>query len=258
MDKRHPARQMSRALQETFLPFLQKFTQELKDGSHAYPEMHDLLAELICIAGYSVFFDRPSELPRPAMLRTMAAYLRTLAQTQKLPVTVRRHAWGAIGSMAALYLLPASSLTAEDNPVRHFRFDRASPEEVALGFITIFAVYANVRTPNAAPLEAHCAECALDPEALAGDPRRWDADDAAGSVWAVLAEAALEMAIDVWDGADWEAGTTRARLAHHDAGTLVRMLSLAEGAVGALADRLATRIEMTRTSGSSVQRRLTL
>lgn len=260
MDKRHPARQMSRALQETFLPFLQKFTQELKDGSHAYAEMHDLLAELICIAGYSVFFDRPSELPRPAMLRTMAAYLRTLAQTQKLPVTVRRHAWGAIGSMAALYLLPASELTAEDNPVRHFRFDRASPEEVALGFVTIFAIYANVRTPpNATPPDAHCAECALDPDAFAGDPRRWQAEEGAGvSVCAVLAEAALEMAIDVWDGADWEAGATRARLAHHDAGTLVRVLSLAEGAVGALADRLATRIEMTRTSGSSVQRRLTL
>ena len=164
--------------------------------------------------------------------------------------------------MATLYLLPPRALQGEEDPACYFHFEQASPDDLAIGFIKIFEIYVRLLVvPDEAP-DVHCIECALDLDNFLRYPELWKLDygdgEAAGYVPVVLAEAALEMAIEVWDGTDWEAGATRARLVHHDIGRLVRVLATGEGAVGALATRLSARVDMTRTNGSSQQRRLTL
>ena len=260
-DRRHPARQMARALGQghAFLTFLTHLTGKVENGERTYPEMHILFVEVAGIAGYLAFFDRPTEMPGTAMVHALVNYLRALARRRpsgSLPVSVRRHAWGALGSMVALYFPAGSSLQAEDNPVRHFQFDRGSPEDIALSFITVFSVFAPLRRAHSRGLPpAHCIECML-----VDDAERWRADNR-GVLPTVFLEAALEMVNDIWDGTHWEEGAVRGRLLHHEVGALVRVLEVEEGTMSVLTSRLTSRIDMTRThddGAHGVHRRLTL
>ena len=151
--------------------------------------------------------------------------------------------------MIALYLHDAKQLAAEDDPVRYFRGrDRTTPDDVAVGFVRILAIRdAKMRNTE---LKKHCSGCALDIE-TAGEWRRMSRIPDAFTV------VALEMMMEVWGGSDWESTTVWKRLLHHDVGRQLRPLSVVEGPVGELADKLATRVEMAPTNGVPLERRLT-
>ncbi|TFK88765.1 hypothetical protein K466DRAFT_546553 [Polyporus arcularius HHB13444] len=255
-DQRHPAHEMAFALGNTFVPFLRKFTEEMRDGSHTYPAMHELLIELICIAGYLAYFEYPRELPQEEVEEAMVQYLRVLVRPgpAALPVKVRRHAWRALGSMAALYVQNVPAL-ARGDIVRHFRCDRASPDELAVGFVWVMTIRnTQLQIHNEGGPKTHCSECAL-PE-VAGRVK-----EQMRYVPKAIAEVALEMMSDIWDSTDWESVAIKNRLMHHGVGAQVRGLSAAaaaEGTVGSLAEKLATRIEMMPTNGVALERRLTM
>ncbi|KAI0696056.1 hypothetical protein C8T65DRAFT_664338 [Cerioporus squamosus] len=243
-DQRHPAHEMAAALANTFVPFLRKFTEEIKDGSHAYPEMYELLIELVCIAGCLAYFEYPRELPQEDVEEAMVQYLRVLVRPgpAALPVQVRRHAWRALSSMAALYVQNVPAL-ARGDIVRHFRCDRASPEELAVGFVWVMTIR-NTQLQKEANAKTHCSECAL-PEVTGRvkEQMRY--------VPASIAEVALEMMSDIWDSTDWESMAIRNRLMHHGVGSQARALRT-------LAEKLATRIELMPPNGVPLERRLTM
>ncbi|RPD52652.1 hypothetical protein L227DRAFT_604968 [Lentinus tigrinus ALCF2SS1-6] len=236
-DTRHPAHQMALALRHVWVPFLCKFTEELNYGSHVYSEMHELLIELICISGYLAFFEHPDELPRGENEHAMIQYLLALIRSRptRTPMQIRRYVWSALGSMAALYLYSTDELRDEEDPIRHFRPERASPEDIAIGLTRIVSsrYYALLKKKRPQP---HCRECALYTDGVR---------QLTGNHWrvpAIFAEAALEMMLEIWDSADWESLEIQKRLLHHAIGPVVRVLSVVEGNTGTLADRLATRI----------------
>lgn len=250
----HPANQLVHALRSgDYLSFLEALAQDIKDGLHSGPDMHEMLIDIICISGYLTFFgSNVSTVPREPHVATMVEYLRAVTRNTSgnIPLRVHRSAWCALGSMAKLYMYHIMQYAEDDNPVRHFRCDKAVPEDIAVGFIRILSIRAAKMRKRL--VQPHCPECAHDVQ----DARKWKT---CYYIPDSCTEAVLEMMLQIWDGTDWESEAIQRRLLHHGLILHLPQLTTAEGSTGTLAKFLATRVEATAANVpfSSLQRRRT-
>ncbi|KAI0659017.1 hypothetical protein C8Q70DRAFT_143219 [Cubamyces menziesii] len=248
------AGQIARALRTTFVPFLRMLTEKLLGATLRGRELHELLVSVVGIAGYLAFYDRPGELPTDDFLDAMLAYLHALVEVRASTDSSQlwRHAWGALGSMATLYLCDRSQLESDRAPLLRFRFDKADPTRMAARLLRIFDIgYAALHGEQA---KYHCAACALPPSTALAD---LDAMPVA------LAESALGMILHMWDVPDPEAGEVQRQLIAHGLASRIEFLAAIPADIGWMAKKLLSLVRESaeRTASSEKPRptrRLTL
>ncbi|KAH9896691.1 hypothetical protein C8Q73DRAFT_641841 [Cubamyces lactineus] len=245
---------MARALRTTFVPFLRMLTEKLMSAALRGRELHELLVSVVGIAGYLAFYDRPGELPTDEFLDAMLAYFHALVEVRASTDSSQlwRHAWGALGGMAMLYLCDREQLESDHAPLLRFRFDKADPTRMAARLLRIFDIgYAAMHGEQA---KYHCAACALPPSTMLAD---LDAMPVA------LAESALGMILHMWDVPDPEASEVQRQLVVHGLASRIAFLAGIPAEIGWMANKLLSLVrESAERSAASEKprptRRLTL
>lgn len=160
----HPANVLATMFRDQYAPFCQRLTELTQVGEPMrHPDMEGALVDFIRLSGNLAFFSVPlhEDLPDPPIISTLLPFLACLtADYAPGPTlfTARRHAWGALGSIATLYTLTAEELRDDRNPERHFRFDAFRADDVAAGLLRALVFSSIEDGPNTEP---HCERCHL-------------------------------------------------------------------------------------------------
>ena len=125
--------------------FLHKFTDQIQEGKHLYPEMQDPVIHLIGVSGYLTFFEASGN-PESSRVGETLRYLRILSQQRvgaiTMPMKLRRHAWRSLSAMAVVHVYGPTALPEGGDSTHLFCVDdEPSADAIALGFIGILDLW---------------------------------------------------------------------------------------------------------------------
>ncbi|OCH94359.1 hypothetical protein OBBRIDRAFT_722772 [Obba rivulosa] len=153
---------MARALRHTWIPFLGKFSEVVQIGV-SRTLFVKLFASLIRISGQLAFFQYPREMPNERITHAMSDICTLVCNPisdRLLGMTTRRWAYGAMGSMALLYMSPSENIVLEQNPADYFTFERPLNERRSA--IPLLRILSLDLVRRGVTFEPHCLDCTVD------------------------------------------------------------------------------------------------